>query len=128
MRSVVLILLLVLHGLFAVLNSTALMYPQDINLGPLHFMGPLGLLAVVASALISVLAFIWLSVSSLRQEAKSARLLQELEALRQRVSAQNESEIREMQRSLEERLSGLERQIKALSSADITIWPPDPKS
>lgn len=113
MRLIVLIVVLALHGLFAVFNSTALMYPQDINLVFAQYTGPLGLLLLGTSALLWLLSYLWLSLSTLRREAESARLLRDLDSLRQSLDSQEASRFAQLQAIMDNRFKGLEERLDA---------------
>ncbi len=123
MRLLVFILVLVLHALFGVFNSTALMYPQDINLGFAQYTGPLGLLLLATSALVWVLSYLWLSLSGLRSEAGYAKLLRDMDSLRQSLDTQEASRFAQLQAvmdtrfgELEQHLSGTESQLSGLAT------------
>lgn len=121
MRLIVLIVVLVLHGLFAVLNSTALMYPQDINLGFAQYTGPLGLLLLGTSALLCLLGYLWLTLSTLRREAGTARLLRDIDSLRQSLDTQEASRFAQLQAVLENRFKALDSQLAQREAAPAPI-------
>lgn len=113
MRLIVLIVVLALHGLFAVFNSTALMYPQDINLVFAQYTGPLGLLLLGTSALLWLISYLWLSLSTLRREAESARLLRDLDSVRQSLDSQEASRFAQLQAIMDSHFSVLEERLDA---------------
>jgi hypothetical protein len=111
MRLILLIAVLVLHVVFGLLNLSSLLSIQDINLGFASYTGPLGLLILIASALISVLAYVAASFSTLRREADTAKLLRDLDSVRQSLDSQEASRFAQLQASLDKRFSGLDTQL-----------------
>lgn len=111
MRLILLIAVLVLHVVFGLLNLSSLLTVQNINLGFAAYSGPLGLFILIASALLSVLAYIAASFSTLRREADTAKLLRDLDSVRQSLDSQEASRFAQLQASLDKRFSGLDTQL-----------------
>ncbi|PTA67743.1 hypothetical protein [Deinococcus arcticus] len=109
MRTAVLIALLVLLGLFAVLNTNALMYPHTLSLGFVTYRGvPMGLVLLVLATLMTLLFYFWAGLTGLRAQADSARLLRDMEALRVSLDSQEGSRFAQLQEHLDRRLQALE--------------------
>ncbi|WP_293912763.1 LapA family protein [Deinococcus sp.] len=117
MRLILLIAVLVLHVVFGLLNISSLLTMQDINLGFATYNGPLGLFILIASALIAVLAYVAASFSTLRREADTAKLLRDLDSVRQSLDSQEASRFAQLQASLDKRFSGLDTQLTQGRSA-----------
>ncbi|WP_221091270.1 LapA family protein [Deinococcus aquaedulcis] len=109
MRTAVLIALLVLLGLFAVLNTNALMYPHTLSLGFVTYRGvPMGLVLLILATLLMLLFYFWAGLTGLRAQADSARLLRDMEALRVSLDSQEGSRFAQLQEHLDRRLQALE--------------------
>ncbi|WP_189073422.1 LapA family protein [Deinococcus sedimenti] len=108
MRTVVLIVVLVLLGLFAVLNTNALMFPHTLGLGFVTYTGvPMGLILLIVAALLALLFYFWAGITGLRAQADSAKLLRDMEALRVSLDQQEGSRFAQLQTHLDERLKVL---------------------
>ncbi len=111
MRLILLIIVLVLHLVFGLLNINSLMFTHDINMGFAVYTGPLGLILLITSALIAVLAYVAASFSTLRREADTAKLLRDLDSVRQSLDSQEASRFAQLQASLDKRFAGLDTQL-----------------
>ncbi|MBZ9750888.1 LapA family protein [Deinococcus sp. HMF7604] len=108
MRTVVLIVLLVLLGLFALLNTNALMFPHTLSLGFVTYQGvPMGLILLILGTLLMVLFYAWAGLAGLRAQADSARLLRDMEALRVSLDSQESSRFAQLQEHLDARFHTL---------------------
>ncbi|NTY01160.1 LapA family protein [Deinococcus sp. JMULE3] len=104
MRTVVLIVVLVLLGLFAVLNTNALMFPHTLSLGFVTYTGvPMGLILLIVATLLSLVFYFWAGITGLRAQADSAKLLRDMEALRVSLDQQEGSRFAQLQTHLDER-------------------------
>ncbi|AWN21888.1 hypothetical protein DKM44_00410 [Deinococcus irradiatisoli] len=117
MRLILLIVVLVLHVVFGLLNIASLLAIHDINLGFAVYTGPLGLILLITSALVAVLAYIAASFSSLRREADTAKLLRDLDSVRQSLDSQEASRFAQLQAALDKRFAGLDLQLTQGRSA-----------
>lgn len=111
MRLILLIIVLVLHLVFGLLNIASLLAVHDINLGFAVYTGPLGLILLITSALVAVLAYVAASFSTLRREADTAKLLRDLDSVRQSLDSQEASRFAQLQASLDKRFIGLDTQL-----------------
>ncbi|AZI42940.1 LapA family protein [Deinococcus psychrotolerans] len=111
MRLLLLIVVLVLHLVFGLLNINSLMFTHDINMGFAVYTGPLGLILLITSALVAVLAYVAASFSSLRREADTAKLLRDLDSVRQSLDSQEASRFAQLQAALDKRFAGLDTQL-----------------
>ncbi|WP_420594983.1 LapA family protein [Deinococcus sp.] len=111
MPLIILIVVLVLHLVFGILNRGALTTTQDINFGFGLYTGPLGLNLLITSALIALLAYLLYSFSALRRDAGTAKLLRDLDSVRQSLDTQEASRFAQLQASLDKRFSGLDAQL-----------------
>ncbi len=104
MRTVVLIVVLVLLGLFAVLNTNALMFPHTLSLGFVTYTGvPMGLILLIVATLLTLVFYFWAGITGLRAQADSAKLLRDMEALRTSLDQQEGSRFAQLQTHLDER-------------------------
>ncbi len=117
MRLILLIVVLVLHVVFGLLNIASLLAVHDINLGFAVYTGPLGLILLITSALLAVLAYIAASFSTLRREADTAKLLRDLDSVRQSLDSQEASRFAQLQAALDKRFAGLDVQLTQSRSA-----------
>lgn len=120
MRLILLIVVLVLHVVFGLLNITSLMALHDINLGFTLYIGPLGLILLITSALLAVLAYVAASFSTLRREADTAKLLRDLDSVRQSLDSQEASRFAQLQASLDKRFLGLDTQLTQSRALPLT--------
>ncbi|MFC4427871.1 LapA family protein [Deinococcus navajonensis] len=108
MRTAVLIVIVVLLGLFAVLNTNALMFPHTLSLGFVTYRGvPMGLILLILATLLTLLFYFWAGIASLRAQADSAKLLREMETLRSSLDSAEGSRFAQLQNHLDSRLSAL---------------------
>ncbi|WP_161882995.1 LapA family protein [Deinococcus alpinitundrae] len=128
MRLILLIIVLVLHLVFGLLNIASLLAVHDINLGFAVYTGPLGLILLITSALVAVLAYVAASFSTLRREADTAKLLRDLDSVRQSLDSQEASRFAQLQASLDKRFIGLDAQLtqgRALPSSAVNLGKDD---
>lgn len=124
MRLILLIIVLVLHLVFGLLNISSLLAVHDINMGFAVYTGPLGLILLITSALVAVLAYVAASFSTLRREADTAKLLRDLDSVRQSLDSQEASRFAQLQASLDKRFIGLDAQLtqgRALPSSAVNL-------
>ena len=124
MPLIILIVVLVLHLVFGILNRGALTTTQDINFGFGLYTGPLGLNLLITSALISLLAYLLYSFSALRRDAGTAKLLRDLDSVRQSLDTQEASRFAQLQASLDKRFAGLDTQLtqgRALPAGGVSL-------
>lgn len=108
MRTVVLIVVLVLLGLFAVLNTNALMYPHTLSLGFVTYTGvPMGLILLILATALSLVFYFWAGITGLRAQADSAKLLRDMEGLRVSLDQQEGSRFALLQTHIDERFRTL---------------------
>jgi len=120
MRTVVLIVILVLAGLFAFLNRHALMFPHTLSLGFVTYRElPLGLILLLTALVLALVFYFWAGVASLRAQADSARLLRDMEALRTSLDHQEGSRFAQLQTHLDERFQVLGSGAPAQSGEEI---------
>lgn len=124
MRLILLIIVLVLHLVFGLLNISSLLAVHDINMGFAVYTGPLGLILLITSALVAVLAYVAASFSTLRREADTAKLLRDLDSVRQSLDSQEASRFAQLQASLDKRFIGLDAQLtqgRALPGSAVSL-------
>lgn len=108
MRIIVLIVVLVLIGLLAALNTNFLTYPHTLNLGFATYQNmPVGLLLLGLMLLIALIFYFWAGVTKLRAEADSAKLLRDMDALRVSLDTQEGSRFAQLQTHLDQRFGEL---------------------
>lgn len=108
MRTAVLIVIVVLLGLFAVLNTNALMFPHTLSLGFVTYSGvPMGLILLILAVALALLFYFWAGLSSLRAQADSAKLLRDMEALRHSLDSQESSRFAQLQTHIDSRMDAL---------------------
>ena len=128
MRLILLIIVLVLHLVFGLLNIASLLAVHDINLGFAVYTGPLGLILLITSAVVAVLAYVAASFSTLRREADTAKLLRDLDSVRQSLDSQEASRFAQLQASLDKRFIGLDAQLtqgRALPGSAVNLGKDD---
>ena len=128
MRLILLIIVLVLHLVFGLLNIASLLAVHDINLGFAVYTGPLGLILLITSAVVAVLAYVAASFSTLRREADTAKLLRDLDSVRQSLDSQEASRFAQLQASLDKRFLGLDAQLtqgRALPGSAVNLGKDD---
>jgi|GEM_PF-1600200 len=76
-------LVLILLGVFGVLNRTSLTFPHTLNLGFVVFReAPVGLYVLITAAVLSVFFVLLDLFNDLRQKAEQGRVLRQLESVR----------------------------------------------
>lgn len=110
-HTVLLVIVLVLLIALGVLNVNALLYPHTLSLGFITYTGvPLGMILLVLAALLAALFTLLTSFNSLRAQADSARMLREMQALRQNIDSQEGSRFAELKTYLDGRFAELRTQ------------------
>ena len=98
MRMIVMIIFLVLLGLLAILNRHFLTYPHTLNLGFAEYKDmPVGLMLLAASLIPMLVFYFWASVTKLRAQADTAKLLRDMESLRTSLDSQEGSRFQQLQ-------------------------------
>lgn len=102
MRMVVMIIFLVLLGLLAILNRHFLTYPHTLSLGFAEYQNmPMGLLLLAIMLIPMLVFYFWASVTKLRAEADTAKLLRDMESLRTSLDSQEGSRFQQLQAHLD---------------------------
>lgn len=102
MRLIVMIIFLVLLGILAAMNTNFLTYPHTLHLGFATYENmPMGLLLLAIMLIPMLVFYFWASISKLRAEADSAKLLRDMEALRTSLDSQESSRFQQLQAHLD---------------------------
>jgi hypothetical protein len=107
-NTVVLLLVLIALVVFGVFNYNSLMFPHTTNLfgfGPYRL--PLGMILLVVAAALALLFSLLTSLTNLRAQADSARLLREMQSLRTNLDAQEGTRFAQLQTYLEGQFANL---------------------
>ncbi|WP_102125257.1 hypothetical protein [Deinococcus planocerae] len=108
MRTIVLVVIVVLAAIFAILNRNALLFPHTLSLGFVTYREvPLGLILLLTGLVLALIFYFWAGVSRLRAQADSARLLRDMEALRNSLDSQEGSRFAQLQGYLDQRFQAL---------------------
>lgn len=111
MRMIVMIIFLVLLGLLAILNRHFLTYPHTLNLGFAEYKDmPVGLMLLAASLIPMLVFYFWASVTKLRAQADTAKLLRDMESLRTSLDSQEGSRFQQLQAHLDRQFAELQTQ------------------
>ena len=110
-HTVLLVLVLVLLVAFGILNYNALLFGHTLSLGFASYTGvPLGMILLVLGAILALLFYLLTSYANLRAQADSAKLLREMQILRQSLDSQEGSRFAQLQGYLEQRFGELKAQ------------------
>lgn len=111
MRMIVMIIFLVLLGLLAILNRHFLTYPHTLNLGFAEYKDmPVGLMLLAASLIPMLVFYFWASVTKLRAQADTAKLLRDMESLRTSLDSQEGSRFQQLQAHLDRQFAEMQTQ------------------
>ncbi len=103
------IIFLVLFGLLAILNRHFLTYPHTLNLGFVEYKNlPVGLMLLAAMLIPMLVFYFWASVTKLRAEADTARLLRDMESLRTSLDSQEGSRFQQLQAHLDRQFTEMQ--------------------
>lgn len=95
-------LVLILLGVFGVLNRTSLTFPHTLNLGFAVFTEvPVGLYVLIAAAGLSVFFVVLDAFNDLRQKAEQGRVLKQLESVRLQLETGENARFEALQAQLE---------------------------
>ena len=109
MRMIVMIIFLVLLGLLAILNRHFLTYPHTLNLGFAEYKDmPVGLMLLAASLIPMLVFYFWASVTKLRAQADTAKLLRDMESLRTSLDSQEGSRFQQLQAHLDRQFADMQ--------------------
>lgn len=109
MRLIVMIIFLVLLGILAAMNTNFLTYPHTLHLGFATYQNmPLGLLLLAIMLIPMLVFYFWASISKLRAEADSAKLLRDMEALRTSLDSQESSRFQQLQAHLDRQFTEMQ--------------------
>ncbi len=110
-HTVLLVIVLVLLVAFGILNYNALLFGHTLTLGFATYTGvPLGMILLVLGAILALLFYLLTSYATLRGQADSAKLLREMQVLRQSLDTQEGSRFAQLQAYLEQRFGELKGQ------------------
>lgn len=108
---VVLIIFLVLLGILAAMNTNFLTFPHTLHLGFATYQNlPLGLLLLTLMLIPMLVFYFWASVTKLRAEADTAKLLRDMEALRTSLDSQEGSRFQQLQAHLDRQFTAMQAQ------------------
>jgi len=95
-------LVLILLGVFGVLNRTSLTFPHTLNLGFVTFReAPVGLYVLIAAAGLSVFFVALDAFNDLRQKAEQGRVLKQLESVRLQLESGENARFEALKSQLE---------------------------
>lgn len=107
-HTVLLIVVLALLLVFGFLNYNALLFGHTLSLGFATYLGvPLGMILLILAAVLALLFYLLASYGNLRAQADSARMLREMQTLRQNLDTAEGSRFAQLQAYLEERFGEL---------------------
>lgn len=119
MRLVVLILFIVLLATLAAMNTDFLTYPHTLYLGSATYKNvPMGFSLLVIMLIPTITFYIWGTMTKLRSEAESAKLLREMENLRQSLDAKESKRFEELQGYLEHRFAEMNERLPDPANTD----------
>jgi uncharacterized integral membrane protein len=115
LRTVLILALLVLVGVFAILNWSSFSAPTTLNFLVARIEAPLGILMLFAIGILAVVFLLMLARSEIAMLLESRRLTKELENLRKLAAEAEASRVESMRAAVLGELAGINQKLDAIA-------------